>query len=139
MQQASEFTSINSMCGWLASNCSLLLFTLIAVAASSTAIRLCYLYCLRPALLRKALVQQGFTVLPYRFISGDLPQHKRMEAQAQASHIPSPSQHHLLLPHILPFETMLLSQHPGSRVVYWWGTLPTLVISKADDARSIYS
>lgn len=98
-----------------------------------------YKYYWRPSRVRKALVQQGFVVLPYRPIAGDLPQLKHMEAQAQRSNLPSPSHHHLLVPYLFPFYDKLLSQHSGSRVVSWWANFPEIVVSKADDARRILS
>lgn len=116
----------------------LLVSMVAAVSAFSAAFLLLYLYWWRPCSLRKALVQQGFTVLPYRLFAGDLPHLKHLERQAQASHLPaSPSPHHLLLPHIFPFYNKLVSRYPGSRVVFWWGNLPTILVTKGEDARSI--
>lgn len=115
---------------------SLLLFTVVALAVSSYAM---YIYYWRPSCIQKALVQQGFIVLPYRPIAGDVPQLKHLEAQAQLCDISSPSHHHLLAPYVLPFYNLLLCQHPGSRVVCWWGNLSLVIISKADDARRVLS
>ncbi|KAI5072743.1 hypothetical protein GOP47_0012849 [Adiantum capillus-veneris] len=76
-------------------------------------------------------------VSSYRPFLGDLPLRRRLESQAQLSPLPLSSSHHLFLPYILPFYYKLYSQHPGSRVVCWFGNLPMLVITKADDARCV--
>ncbi|KAI5058034.1 hypothetical protein GOP47_0026204 [Adiantum capillus-veneris] len=115
---------------------TLLFSTTVALLVTSYVI---YVYYWRPSCIRKALLNQGFIVLPYHPIAGDLPQLQHLEAQAQIYDISSPSDHHLLVPYVLPFYNMLICQHPGSRVVYWRGNLPIIVISKANDARSILS
>lgn len=96
-----------------------------------------YRFWWRPTRLRRALVEQGLVVSAYRPFLGDLPLRRRLEKQVQLSPLPLSSSHHLFLPYILPFYHKLSSEHPGSRVVYWFGSLPTLVITKADDARCV--
>ncbi|MCO5568244.1 hypothetical protein L7F22_021940 [Adiantum nelumboides] len=107
------------------------------MVAAAAAMAMGYRLWLRPERLRRAMVQQGLVVSAYRPFLGDLRLIRRLQLQAQLSPLPLSSSHRLFLPYILPFYYKLYWQHPGSRVVCWFGNLPVLVITKADDARCV--
>ena len=90
--------TIDSSFGYVA-----ILMALVAILGLRFVFSFIQTYFIRPWSAYKALVEQGFHVLPYPPVTGNLVELRRMEAEAQISPMPSPSHHHLLLDRICPF------------------------------------
>ena len=90
--------TIDSSFGYMA-----ILMAFVAILGLRFVFSLIQTYFIRPWSAYKALVEQGFHVLPYAPVTGNLVELRRMDAEAQSSPMPSPSHHHLLLDRICPF------------------------------------
>ena len=94
--------------------------SLIAIFGLRLVFSLIQTYFIRPWSAYKALVEQGFHVLPYPPVTGNFIELKRMDAEAQISPMPSPSHHHLLFDRICPFINKHISaSHYQGRYILW--------------------